>query len=204
MPPLPKAKREMIIDAAYEITREKGFKAVTAREIARRLHCSTSPIFTVYKDMDELKKDVCDKAQASFDAYMAKADEYTPQFKQQGILLIQFAKDEPEIFKLVHSGFTDQPLDIMEVFDKVMQPEELSIIQKEYGLDEEEAYFLYRHVWVMTYGVAALAGNGQYVLTEEEIIRSLGVEFMSTLLYVKSGKHKETTVTPVLNEGKEV
>ena len=44
MPPKAKITKEMIIDAAFEITRESGIEAVNARTISEKLGCSTQPV----------------------------------------------------------------------------------------------------------------------------------------------------------------
>ena len=54
MPPKVKITREMILNAALGLTREQGFEAVNARNIAAELECSTRPIFTAYQNMEEM------------------------------------------------------------------------------------------------------------------------------------------------------
>ena len=58
MPPKPKYTKEEIIQAAFELTREKGIDAVVAREVGKRLNTSSSPIFTVWSSMEQLKGEV--------------------------------------------------------------------------------------------------------------------------------------------------
>ena len=58
MAPKVKFQREEIVAAALEAVREKGIDAVTAREVAQRLGVSTRPIFTWYRTMDQLRRDV--------------------------------------------------------------------------------------------------------------------------------------------------
>ena len=53
MPPKAKISKEMILDTVLDITRQAGFDAVNARSIADKLQCSTRPIFTCYKNMDD-------------------------------------------------------------------------------------------------------------------------------------------------------
>ena len=43
MPPKPKYTKEEIVNAAYELTREKGIDAVVAREVGKRLHLRKTP-----------------------------------------------------------------------------------------------------------------------------------------------------------------
>lgn len=85
MPPKPKYTKEEIIAAAFELVREAGSDALTAREVGKRLSTSSSPIFTVFRDMDELRCAVRTMAKARFDGYMAVAENYVPAYKMRGM-----------------------------------------------------------------------------------------------------------------------
>lgn len=80
MPPKPKYTKEEIVTAAFELVREAGSDALTAREVGKRLSTSSSPIFTVFRDMDELREAVRTMAKARFDAYMQVAENYVPAY----------------------------------------------------------------------------------------------------------------------------
>ena len=58
MPPKERVSKVMVLDAAYDMTRECGFENVTARKLAERLGSSTQPIFRAYENMDMLKEDL--------------------------------------------------------------------------------------------------------------------------------------------------
>ena len=202
MPPIPKFTREEIVDAALNVVREEGMEALTARAVACRLGCSTSPIFTIYQDMDELKADVYDAALKLFYAFMADCRNYLPPFKQQGMISFKFAKEEPNLFKLAHMGWYNKPKDIRELYEEMLNADSMIIdrIQKEYGLgNREEADFLYGRLWTYTFAFASLTANGQCSFTENEIVEGLGIEFMAVLDYIKSGKYKIKTVRPTKN-----
>ena len=53
MPPKPKFTKDEIINAAFEIVRTRGEHALTAREVGKYLKTSSSPIFTVFNDMED-------------------------------------------------------------------------------------------------------------------------------------------------------
>ena len=82
MPPKPKFTREEIVAAALSLLREQGESALTAREIGKRLGTSSSPIFTTFKDMEELKAAVQLEAKAVFDRYMEVAKAFFPSYKE--------------------------------------------------------------------------------------------------------------------------
>ena len=48
MPAVRKASREQIIDAAVAVLRDDGFSAINARSVAKKLGCSTQPIYFSY------------------------------------------------------------------------------------------------------------------------------------------------------------
>ena len=69
MPPKITTSKEMIIEAGYGIADEEGIDQVNCRAIAKKLGCSTQPVFSRFPNMDELKEEVfkyaCDKLQKS-------------------------------------------------------------------------------------------------------------------------------------------
>lgn len=59
--------KEEIIASAFEIVREGGFSALTARSLAEKLGCSAKPIFGLFKSMDELSSEVKKMAEAYYE-----------------------------------------------------------------------------------------------------------------------------------------
>lgn len=49
MPPKARITKDMIIDAAFEIAREKGVENINARTVSNRLNCST-PCHVSFRD----------------------------------------------------------------------------------------------------------------------------------------------------------
>ena len=69
MPPKERVSRVMVLDAAFEMTRECGFENVTARKLAQRLGSSTQPIFRAYENMEMLQEKFLFKLIADIDEY---------------------------------------------------------------------------------------------------------------------------------------
>ena len=61
MPPKVIFNKAQIIDSSLKIVKEKGFKQLSAREVARELISSTRPVYENFQSMDELKKTVLQK-----------------------------------------------------------------------------------------------------------------------------------------------
>lgn len=92
MPPKPKFKREEIIAAAVDVTRESGIGAVSAREIAAHLGTSTRPIFTYFATMEELKQEIANTAEAILRRYVTDGLNTAIPFFGLGVNYIQFAR----------------------------------------------------------------------------------------------------------------
>jgi AcrR family transcriptional regulator len=77
MPPKPDMSREQVLQAAFDLLREKGIEALTARSLAERLHCSTQPIYRIFKSMDELKEQAYERAACYLMEEAVKEPSYT-------------------------------------------------------------------------------------------------------------------------------
>ena len=200
MPPKPKFTKEEVINAALELVSEKGMEALTARNLGARLNSSARPIFTVFKNMEELQQEVRNAALKKYEGFARKAINYTPAFKQFGMQMILFAMEEPKLYQLLFMrekadarNFDDVFADLGEIADIC-----IDVIQKDYGLSLHEAKILFQHVWIHTFGIGALCASRACRFSEEEIIEMLGHDFVAMLIMIKSGKMNEPTEQPVL------
>ena len=62
MPAIKKVSREEILRAAEAVLRDGGFSAINARSVAKKLGCSTQPIYASFKNMEELKAALTQRA----------------------------------------------------------------------------------------------------------------------------------------------
>ena len=189
MPPKAKYTREEIIDVALQMTRENGIESVVARELGKRLGTSSSPIFTAFKNMEELQLEVRNVALKEFESYVSDALNYTPAFKYVGMKMIEFAIKEPKLFQLVYMREHEmsQSFDglVAELGDTVEVC--IEIIRKDYGLSRQEAELLFRQVWLQTFGICVLVAGKVCRITSEEISEMLSMVFKGTLMLIKSG-----------------
>lgn len=197
MPPRAKYTKEEIINRAFEMARKRGIEAVVARELGKELGTSSSPIFTAFKNMEELHNEVRKVAMKEFEACIHDALNYTPAFKYVGMKMIEFAMKEPKLFQLLymreHDGRETYTMLINELGDTVGVC--IEIMQKEYDLSEQEAELLFRQVWLHTFGICVLVAGKVCRISSEEISEMLSVEFQGTLMLIKSGTFKTIPVT---------
>ena len=202
MPPKAKYTREEIVKMALEMARTKGIDAVVARDLAKELGTSTSPIFTTFKNMEELHQEVRNLALKEFESYVSDALKFTPAFKYVGMKMIEFAMIEPKLFQLVymreHDGSQTFAMLVEELGDTVGVC--IEIMQKEYSLSREDAEVLFRQVWLHTFGICVLVAGKVCRLTPEEISEMLSMEFKGALMLIKSGTFKVDPVYSVENK----
>ncbi len=170
MPPKEKVSKDMVRQAAFEMTKELGFGQVTARSLASRLKCSTQPIFRAYANMDELRTDVFSMSTEFFvEEMMHKKSRTMPVYMSMGMTYIDLAVREKNLFELIASvddftkGTFSENLpenDVNELLNKLPDTDELSSGQK---------HELFLMVWMFTHGVAAMVAGGRVSLSEKEI-----------------------------------
>lgn len=102
MPPKAEITKEKIMGAAFEIAREEGFEALTARNIAQKLNCSTQPIYSAYGNMEELKDDTYEMVLDFTLAYIKKYENVKNEPAMNlAIGCLLFAKDEKKLYRWV-------------------------------------------------------------------------------------------------------
>lgn len=180
MPPKARYSREKIIDVAYEMVRKNGEDCLSARTIAKELGCSTAPIFTVFSSIEELYDEVVKRAKALYDRYIEEGFSATPAFKGTGMKYIQFAKDEPELFRMLFMRATpDTPPSHYFPSGDDNEPLIRKNVERTYEMDEERARKLYNHLSVYVHGIAVLFAQGICVFTDEDVSRMLSEMFLA-------------------------
>lgn len=198
MPPKPKFSRDEIIEAALNIVAQKGVDALTARELGTALGSSPRPIFTIFANMDELNAEVRNAAMRRFEEYAQKAEEFTPIFKQMGLQMVLFAVEEPRLFRLLYMMQNEEARSFDDIFDSLGETavQCMDVIQKDYGLDYNDAMLLFKHTWIYTYGICVMCASGMCCMDENEISDMLSREFVGMLTLIKSGRARNCTTVP--------
>ena len=156
MPPKVRFQRDQIARAALEVARKEGIDAVTAREVAKALKGSVGPIFTWYDTMDQLKAEVREQARGVYRAYIERGLAGPIPFLGVGQQYIRFAREEPELYKLL---FLTKPGasggGAMEAlrFSQDLARESLMRI---YNMDAETADRYFRDLWLVVFSFATL------------------------------------------------
>lgn len=190
MPPKAKFTRDEIIEAALNIVKADGFEALTSRALGTHLGSSARPIFTVFKNMDEVQQVVIKSAKTLYKKYVNKGLTEEHPFKGVGMQYILFSVNEPKLFQLLFMTEQSQMPDlagvlplIEESYDKI-----LLSIQEDYGINEFLAEKLYYHLWIYTHGIATLCATKMCRFTGTEISSMITEVCISILKNIKECK----------------
>ena len=190
MPPKPRFTREEVASVAFAMIKEGGVSALTARDLGARMGTSARPIFTLFKNMEDVKQAARALAVKEFMVYLSDYQEYTPAFKRIGMMIVSYGIHEPELFKLLFLQEHPQGVSFTESLKDLNGMDEtcVQLVMRDYGLTEGEARLLFEQMWTHALGLGTMCAMGVCGFTEEEIGRRQGVMFASLLMLIKSGK----------------
>lgn len=205
MPPKPKFTREEIVEAALGLVSEQGMEALTARDLGERLGSSARPIFTVFRSMEEVQQETRKAAMERFNGCIREAAGYTPLFKQVGVQMLRFAREEPRLFQLLFMTEHREERGFVQVFADLGEMAEVSVaaIQSDYGLTRQEACRLFQHIWVYAFGIGTLCASRVCCFSDEEINDMLGQTFTAFMLLARSGGLDAVTIRPAKKQADE-
>ena len=197
MPPKAKFTKEQITKAALGVVSEKGAQALTAKELGAALGTSTTPIFTVFNSMQEVQDTVMLAAMEQFEEYAHKAAHLEPVFKQVGMQMILFAKEEPKLYQLIFMSSISEAQTFDDIYAHLgsVADECLDVLQKDYDLSKDNAKTLFEHVWIHTFGIGALCATGMCDFSHEQIAEMLTQDFTAMMMLMKSGKPSQESIS---------
>ncbi len=175
MPPTVKFKKEEIINAALSVAGKKGIDAVTAREVAKTLKVSVGPIFTYYDSMDQLRCDVFEHAKNRYRSYIERGLMEEIPFLGMWRQFLTFAKEEPELYKLLFLTRPDNASGSAMEAMHISQDMARDSIMTMYKLDAHQADCFFRDIWLMAFSFATLIVTDDCPYTIDEML-DIGAE----------------------------
>lgn len=169
MAPRNKFTRDEMIEAAVRVVREKGIDALTAKALAGELGVSTQPVFTCFHTIEEAKSEVRAAAERVYDRYVQEGLRMKIPFLGVGIQYIHFAKEEPQLYRLLF--LTANEGGYSNVMDALRHSQELvrDSLRQIYHIDGHTADRYFRDMWLVVHSLATLAVTGGCPYSEEEM-----------------------------------
>ncbi len=182
MPKNIKITKEMILNAAFEITKKDGISKVSNREIAKKLNCSIRPIYYQFKNSDELFNSLYNMIYEYFYKFiLANLNDKFPKYKQVGLNYIKFAREEKNFYQVLFlnkncnldtfNGNNDSNFNKVKDFIKIST-----------NLSNEDINDFHFKMWTFCHGLATLLANDKIYLTDEQIKILISMEFQALML----------------------
>lgn len=182
---MPKARitKDMIIDAAFEVTKTEGAENVNARTVAEKLGCSTQPVMYHFAKIEDMKR-----------AVYAKLDRYHTEYlmniqnPQDGAMLgiglnyIRFAIEEPNLFRfLFQSGFVAEN-SLVEMIDSEELKPVLFVMQEAMEMSMEQTKEVFLTIAMFAHGYASIIANNSLTFDEALVASHLERAYRGAVL----------------------
>lgn len=136
-----------------------------------------------------------DIARKKYEEYLEAGLKMVPPFKGYGMKFVQFAMDEPEMYRYLFMQSTELPY--TEFIEKQMQMEKiLPYIESSLELNETDAKWLFQNMALYTYGMGSMLATGTCVMSEEEIGINLGGVCRGLLMQLRAPKDSRIAMIP--------
>ncbi len=187
MPPKIRFGRDEVVSAAFDIARESGLEGINARAVAARLGCSTQPLFREFESMEQIKEAVARRAMDVYARHITESASAAPiSYKGTGMAYVDFARREPELFKLLFmQERVSRPVPKIEDSSYEFV---ISALMERVQLSRSQAEEFHKHMWVFVHGLAVMVATRYINFTDEELSGMLSREFMAMkAFYEKNG-----------------
>lgn len=186
-----KISKDMILDTAFELAREKGIDSVSNREIAKKLNSSIRPIYYQFKNTEELKQQLYNKIEKYFYKFLFdNMNDDLPKYKQIGIKYVEFAKKEQNLFKLLFMSDSNYFMTSFVDRDEEDYGKLTKFIRLSTNLSDEEIESFHVLMWIFTQGIASLVASGTVKFKDNQIKDLLSYEFQALMLLKENPDNK--------------
>ncbi|MBQ7636517.1 MAG: TetR/AcrR family transcriptional regulator [Lachnospiraceae bacterium] len=174
MPRKQSVTKETLVDAAFELVREKGKEELSARHLALKAGCSTQPIFRIYKSMTELDQDLFLKCADYFSGYFELESSFSVvPFVNFGMTYISFAKNEPNIFRILFLNDNDAGKSTYDLVNGGQKNYVIKELKRIEGLSPNEYESVFMKVWLVIHGTACMMIRNEFDISEKDTVKLL-------------------------------
>lgn len=169
MPPKTRITKELILQKSFEITKNEGIEYLNARYLAKKLSCSTMPIFKAFVDMKELKTELKTMIDQYYDDFIHQYIDKTNYLFTMSFAYVCFALKERNLFGALFVNEFIQIRSVEEVIHSPWNRETIEYTAKQYQISIQESENLYRDIRFYAHGIATQIYGGNIALSEEDI-----------------------------------
>lgn len=173
--------KNKILEGAYNLAVKDGIESLTARNIAKEVHCSTQPIYLEFDNMTDLRNQVVKKITDELKNNTLQQNFVGEPLIDLALSYIYFAKDHIGLFRAM---FVDGKFGSKVLSDTLM---DLGIEKFKQQFDASEfSNERIRHIvittWVSATGIAALQINQMVDFSQDQMINVLEAQVHDAML----------------------
>lgn len=182
MPPKKRIFKEDILEASIRVIKKQSASALTVRNIAAELQCSTQPIYSEFKNIDCLKKELYKYASEKYLRFRFS------NYKELAIAFLSFAKKEKELFKFLYLRRRDSGEKLP---DDINYTVTVELLSKNLEMDPQRAKDMHHWMQYYCYTIGVMIATDYRDLTAEEISCELTELYSIMLRHYKEVKSEE-------------
>ncbi len=171
MPPKSKVNQQDVLNAAFYITKNEGIEHVNARSIAKKLNCSTMPIFRVYDNMDTLNNELIDKIYQYYRDFTNTYIKGEDELLEVSYAYVEFARKEKNLFYTIYISNMSEKRTLKETIDSEYNQNIIHKIMEQYEISYDKAVSVFRDVRFYSHGIAAQVLVDRTILNEDEVLQ---------------------------------
>ncbi len=188
-----KYNNNIILDKAFEIALESGFYSISVRSVAKAVGCSTTPIYTAYRNIKNLIKATKFKALKVIEEMVAY--HYTDiEFLNIGVGKLLFASKYPRLYKELFIDNPEQEIEkrLREIYLELLKKD---LVAKYISKTEIEA--ILSKMWIVTHGIGTMICSKSIKQYEVKdfitMLAELGEQLIMSILMKNGniGKYRE-------------
>ncbi len=193
MPPKARITKEMIIDAAYGIARERGAEYINARSVSERLDCSTQPVMYHFKKIEDIRKAAYEKADEYHSERLMDIQNENPMLGI-GLNYIRFAAEEKNLFRFLFQSDSFGGQSMTEVTENEAVMPVIGILSQAAELSVEQASRVFRSLFLYVHGYASMLANNSMNYDEYAVQADLELIFDGLIAVVKKENENEQNI----------
>lgn len=165
--------KENIVLSAVKLVNKDGWDALNARGLASQIGISTKPLYRIYQNMDEIKKDVLSEIYRQYDEFVTSKIDSKNALLTLCISYVEFANSYKNLFISLFLSNNLKWKKIEDVFDEKWNQSTIINMVNKHGFTFDEAKEVFLHMWLYSNGLATLIATNNIKLDEEMIMKRL-------------------------------
>lgn len=200
----PEELRELILGATRRIVEQNGYRALSAREIAREIGYAAGTLYNMFQNLDEILLRVEAIILDEFDAEIGKAmngKKGAEAIRAFALSCVDFAFEKPRLWELIQYHFPelakgppDWYLDSLYAPVSRLEP----LVQKHFAMtDPDEISRTARQLWSSIHGIVHVATTQKFGALPRPTVVPMVEELLAELLLKKDRAPNRRKADPV-------